>query len=65
MEMDVFDKVFNGMGAEEDGCRTLEMGVKEIDVVVGQGTLVRHKSLVTCSYKLTVGSCNAVIDSSK
>mmetsp|Transcript_18992 Transcript_18992/g.29244 ORF Transcript_18992/g.29244 Transcript_18992/m.29244 type:complete len:274 (-) Transcript_18992:432-1253(-) len=63
----VFDKMFNGAGEEdESGARTLEMGVKCTDVVVGKGdVVVRNGSLVTVAYKLTGGKFGAVIDSSK
>lgn len=67
LELAVFDKVFNGVGAEEDesGAKTLELGVKAIDVVIGKGQVVQNNSLVTVRYKLKGGKFNTVIDSSK
>ena len=67
LESAVFDKVFNGVGAEEDesGAKTLELGVKAIDVVIGKGQVVQNNSLVTVRYKLKGGKFNTVIDSSK
>lgn len=65
-DMAVFDKVFNGEEGEEGGARTLEMGVKSIDVIVGKGPqIVQDGSLVVVRYKLTGGRFGALIDSSK
>ncbi len=64
-DMDVFDMVFNGTGEEdEEGVRTLEMGVKCKDVVVGKGPTVENGSLLTVMYKLKSGK-GILIDSSK
>ena len=64
-DMAVFDKVFNGTGEEdEDGVRTLEMGVKCKDVVIGKGPTVENNSLLTVMYKLKSGK-GILIDSSK
>jgi len=67
----VFDKVFNGVGAEdgnEPGFRTLEMGLKVCDVTVGKGEIAQRGCLLTVQYKLT-GGCfgpqGKLIDSSK
>ena len=63
-EMAVFDRVFNGVGGEdEEGTRVLEMGVKATDVVIGKGQTVQNNSLVTVRYKLTGGKFGALIDS--
>eukprot|EP00986_Skeletonema_menzelii_P005359 scaffold1924_cov140-Skeletonema_menzelii.AAC.23 len=64
-DMAVFDKVFNGTGEEdEEGVRTLEMGVKCKDVVIGKGQIVENNSLLTVMYKLKSGK-GILIDSSK
>ena len=64
-DMAVFDKVFNGTGEEdEEGVRTLEMGVKCKDVVIGKGPTVENNSLLTVMYKLKSGK-GILIDSSK
>ncbi len=64
-DMKVFDKVFNGTGEEdEEGVRTLELGVKCRDVVIGKGPTVENNSLVTVMYKLKSGK-GILIDSSK
>lgn len=64
-DMAVFDKVFNGTGEEdEEGVRTLEMGVKCKDVVIGKGPIVENNSLLTVMYKLKSGK-GILIDSSK
>jgi len=62
----VFDQVFNGAGEEDgSGARTLELGIKSTDVVVGRGDIVGNKSLVTVAYQLRGGKHNGLIDSSK
>ena len=66
-DMDVYNKVFNGSGEGEDeeGVRTLEMGVKYKDVTIGKGpTVVTDNSLLTVMYKLKSGK-GLLIDSSK
>ena len=64
-DMGVFDKVFNGTGEEDqEGVRTLELGVKCRDVVIGKGPIVENNSLVTVMYKLKSGK-GILIDSSK
>lgn len=64
-DMDVFDKVFNGTGEEdEEGVRTLDLGVKCKDVVLGKGARVENGSLLTVMYKLKSGK-GILIDSSK
>ena len=64
-DMDVFDKVFNGTREEdEEGVRTLEMGVKCKDVIIGKGPTVEDNSLLTVMYKLKSGK-GILIDSSK
>jgi FKBP-type peptidyl-prolyl cis-trans isomerase len=68
----IFDKVFNGVGGDNDGdnngFRTLEMGLKLCDMAVGKGEIARRGSLLTVQYKLT-GGCfgpqGKLIDSSK
>lgn len=67
----VFDKVFNGVGAEDGndpGFRTLEMGLKVCDMTVGKGEIAQRGCLLTVQYKLT-GGCfgpqGKLIDSSK
>ena len=63
-EMAAFDRVFNGVGEEdEEGTRVLEMGVKAKDVVIGKGQTVQNNSLVIVRYKLTGGKFGALIDS--
>ena len=66
-DMDVYNKVFNdsGEGEDEEGVRTLEMGVKYKDVTIGKGpTVVTDNSLLTVMYKLKSGK-GLLIDSSK
>ena len=65
-DISVLDEVLNGTrGDDESGFRTLEMGVKCMDVTVGKGNVVQNYSLVKVMYKLTGGKFGAVIDSSK
>jgi len=65
-DMAVFDNLFNGGGDNDDEeGRTLEMGVKAIDIIVGEGEIVQNRSLVAVKYRLTGGKFNALIDSSK
>lgn len=53
-DMSVLDKVFNGTDDDESGFRTLEMGVKCMDVIVGKGVnVIQNYSLVTVMYKLS------------
>jgi len=68
-DMDVYNKVFNGGSSgeqdDEEGVRTLEMGVKYKDVTIGKGpTVVTDNSLLTVMYKLKSGK-GLLIDSSK
>lgn len=68
-DMDVYNKVFNGGSSgeqdDEEGVRTLEMGVKYKDVTIGKGpTVVTDNSLLTVMYKLKSGK-GILIDSSK
>lgn len=65
-DMDVYNKVFNGEDEkDEEGVRTLEMGVKYKDVTIGKGpTVVTDNSLLTVMYKLKSGK-GILIDSSK
>lgn len=65
-DMDVYNKVFNGEDEkDEEGVRTLEMGVKYKDVTIGKGpTVVTDNSLLTVMYKLKSGK-GLLIDSSK
>mmetsp|Transcript_8511 Transcript_8511/g.18403 ORF Transcript_8511/g.18403 Transcript_8511/m.18403 type:complete len:287 (+) Transcript_8511:113-973(+) len=62
-DMAVLDQVFHGV-EDENGVRTLEMGVKCKDVTIGKGETVQNNSLVTVMYKLKSGK-GILIDSSK
>ena len=69
-DMAVLDQVINGTEEEgdEQGVRTLEMGVKCKDVVIGKGDTVKNNSLVTVMYRLKgkgIGGKGIEIDSSK
>ncbi|KAL7539518.1 hypothetical protein ACHAXR_009362 [Thalassiosira sp. AJA248-18] len=68
-EEDASDKVSNAVGEEEDTkpvFQTLKMGVKFVDIIVGEGPeIVKDNSLLTVRYKLTGGKYGVLIDSSK
>lgn len=63
--MKVLSEVIHGSMDETTGMTTLKLGVQYKDLVVGDGALVKTKSLVTVQYKLTGGKFGAVLDSSK
>jgi len=65
MDSHVFNDLFNGTHNDTTGATTLRLGVKYIDLVVGNGPVAQDRTLVTVKYKLTGGKFGATIDSSK
>ena len=62
--MKVLSEVIHGSKDDESGMTTLSLGVQYKDLVVGNGAVLKNKSLVNVKYKLTGGKFNAVLDSS-
>lgn len=64
VSMKVLSEVMHG-SQDETGMTTTKLGVKYKDIVLGDGNIVKNKSLVSVQYKLTGGKFGIVIDSSK